>query len=178
VTGGAEYEALPDIRLSKPEPSWFSDEVALEELLLGNSDLSESEALALLKTRIGQSKYRQQLIQRWGGCSVTGCKLTEFLVASHIHAWSKCESADERWDIDNGLLLTPSLDRIFDHGLIGFNNNGSVVIHTDMPRGQMHHFGVDQNIRLRGDVLQKHPGILKYLALHRKINGLEPTAAA
>ncbi|WP_228897690.1 HNH endonuclease [Acidovorax sp. Leaf73] len=177
VTGGAEYDALPDTRTSEPAPAWLRDEAALEELL-GRHDLRESEILALVKVRIGQSDYRQQLIQRWGGCSVTGCKLTEFLIASHIHAWGKCESADERWDPDNGLLLTPSLDKLFDLGLISFVDNGKVVIHPRLERGQMHHFGVDQNIRLRRDVLTKHPGIMKYLKLHREINGLEPAPAA
>ena len=177
VTGGAEYDALPDTRPSKPTPAWLRDEAALEELR-ANSDLSESEILALVKIRIGQSNYRQQLIQRWGGCSVTGCKLTEFLIASHIHAWGKCESADERWDPDNGLLLTPSLDKLFDRGLIGFDDNGNVVIHPNLARGQMHHFGVDQNIRLRRDVLNKHLGIMKYLKLHREANGLAPLSAA
>lgn len=172
VTGGDEYGVLPDSRPSKIAPVWLRDEVALEELL-ENYDLRESEMLALVKVRIGQSNYRQQLIQRWGGCSVTGCKLTEFLIASHIHAWASCESADERWDPDNGLLLTPSLDKLFDRGLIGFDDNGYVVIHPHLARGQMHYFGVDQNIRLRRDVLNKHLGILKYLKIHREVNGLE-----
>ncbi|CAG9166120.1 HNH endonuclease [Cupriavidus pampae] len=172
VTGGTEYDSLPDTRPNKPASERLHDEAALEELR-GNHDLSESEFLALMKVRIGQSNYRQQLIQRWGGCSVTGCRLTEFLIASHIHAWGNCKSANERWDPDNGLLLTPSLDRLFDRGLIGFHDNGNVVIHPHLVRGQMHHFGVDQNIRLRSDVLNKHLGIRKYLKIHRDAHGLE-----
>lgn len=177
VTGGTEYDALPDTRPGKPAPAWLRDEAALEELQ-GNYDLRESEILALVKIRVGHSDYRQLLIQRWGGCSVTGCKLTEFLIASHIHAWGKYASADERWDPDNGLLLTPSLDKLFDRGLISFDDNGNVVINPHLARGQMHHFGVDQKIRLRRDVLNNHLGITKYLKLHREANGLAPLSAA
>lgn len=172
VSGGAGYDALPDIIPSKPAPAWLGDEASIEELQ-GNHDLSESERVALVKIRIGQSNYRQQLIQRWGGCSVTGCKLTDYLIASHIHAWGKCESADERWDPDNGLLLTPSLDKLFDRGLIGFEDSGNIVFHHHLARGEMHHFGVNQNIRLRREVLNKYRGIMKYLRLHREVNGLE-----
>ena len=172
VTGGADYDALPDIKPRQAGPAWLSDEAALQELR-GNHDLGESEIMALVKVRIGQSNYRQQLIQRWGGCSVTDCKLTEFLIASHIYAWGNCKSADERWDPDNGLLLTPSLDKLFDRGLIGFDNNGHVLIHPHLALGQMHHFGISKNIQLRRDVLHKHPGIMKYLKRHREVSGLE-----
>ena len=171
IAGGTLYSALPDIKPSQPAPAWLDDEAAVEELL-GNKDLSESERHALVKIRIGQSNYRQQLIQRWGGCSVTGCTLTNYLIASHIHAWAKCDGAIERWDPDNGLLLTPSLDKLFDRGLIGFDDNGNVLIHPQLQPGQMHHFGVDRNIRLRRDVFLKHAGIAKYLRLHRETNGL------
>lgn len=171
ITGGALYNVLPDIRPSQPEPPWLKDEAAVEELL-GNNDLSESERHALVKIRIGQSTYRRQLIQRWGGCSVTGCTLTNHLIASHVHAWAKCDSAMERWDPDNGLLLTPNLDKLFDSGLIGFDDNGNVLIHPQLLSGQMHHFGVDRNIRLRREVFRKHAGIVKYLRLHRESSGL------
>ena len=176
VTGGFEYDLLPDIR---PQPSistWLKDEAELGKLL-ENHDLSESERSALVKLRMGQSDYRQQLIERWGGCSVTGCKLTELLIASHILPWAKCDNAAKRWDPDNGLLLTPSLDKLFDRGLIGFDDNGNVIISPGLTRGQMHHLGVDQNIRLRRDVLHKHLGIRKYMKLHRELNGLEPAVA-
>ncbi len=171
VTGGSEYGALSDIRPNQLPPAWKVDEAMIEELLR-NQDLCETERQALVKVRIGQSNFRQRLIQRWEGCSVTGCKLTESLIASHIHAWSKCDSATERWDPDNGLLLTPNLDKLFDSGQIGFGDNGMVLIHPRLQRGQMHHFGVDQNTRLRRDVLQKHAGTVKYLRLHRSANGL------
>ncbi|WP_374005207.1 HNH endonuclease [Delftia lacustris] len=75
--------------------------------------------------RVGQSLFRVNLLNRWNfACSVTGLKNPEVLIASHIKRWSYCEKASERWDVNNGLLLTPSLDKAFDLGLIGFEHEG------------------------------------------------------
>lgn len=74
--------------------------------------LSETEKDSIIKARIGQGIFRQQLIQLWGGCSVTGFKNEKFLKASHIKPW-RDSSNQERLDKYNGLLLVPNLDRSF-----------------------------------------------------------------
>ena len=35
---------------------------------------------------------------------------------------------DERLDGENGLLLTPSIDHLFDRGFIGFEDGGRLII--------------------------------------------------
>src|ERR1035437_10121688 len=37
-------------------------------------------------------------------------------------------SNQERLNGDNGLLLTPSIDHLFDRGFIGFEDNGELII--------------------------------------------------
>ena len=81
-------------------------------------DLSETEREAMIMARVGQGPFRDALIRRWGGCSVTGCGAHELLIASHIKPWSKCTTPAERLGAANGLLLTPNLDKLFDRGLI------------------------------------------------------------
>jgi putative restriction endonuclease len=47
--------------------------------------------------------------------------------ASHIKPW--CESTnEERLNGENGLLLTPSIDHLFDRGFISFEDNGELLI--------------------------------------------------
>src|SRR3546814_3413344 len=50
------------------------------------------------------------------------------LRASHIKPWSKCASGDERVDGNNGLLLSPTADHLFDRGWITFEDDGALEI--------------------------------------------------
>ena len=45
------------------------------------------------------------------------------LVASHSKPW-RDSSNEERLDGENGLLLTPSVDHLFDRRFIGFEDSG------------------------------------------------------
>jgi hypothetical protein len=49
------------------------------------------------------------------------------LVASHCKPWRDATN-EERLDGENGLLLTPSIDHLFDRGFIGFEDNGRLII--------------------------------------------------
>jgi len=62
-----------------------------------------------------------------GKCLITGIDEKEILVASHIKPWSKC-SNEERLDENNGLLLVPNYDKLFDIGLITFGEKGELLI--------------------------------------------------
>jgi hypothetical protein len=101
------------------------DEREISELVDGLVGLEDSERDAIVKARIGQSKFRDRLLARWGGaCSVTALRSADVLIASHIVPWSRCASASERWDVNNGLMLTPGLDKAFELGYIGFRHEG------------------------------------------------------
>lgn len=49
------------------------------------------------------------------------------MIASHIKPWAVSE-AKEKLDINNGLLLCPNHDKLFDGGYISFDDNGSILI--------------------------------------------------
>jgi hypothetical protein len=50
---------------------------------------------------------------------ITGVGRREHLRASHIQPWRDSEN-DARLDGENGLLLTPTIDHLFDRGFISF----------------------------------------------------------
>ncbi|WP_143286399.1 HNH endonuclease, partial [Burkholderia cenocepacia] len=62
------------------------------------------------------------------GCSVTKVTEPSILVASHIKPWRECITRAERLSPDNGLLLSPTLDKLFDRGLISFDENNRYTI--------------------------------------------------
>src|SRR6266446_5232566 len=44
---------------------------------------------------------------------------------------------------ENGLLLTPSIDHLFDRGFIGFENNGALIISPVAHRPSLQRMGLD-----------------------------------
>lgn len=104
--------------------------VEVEELLdkVKNSSLTETEKETIIKSRVGQGKYREGLIEKYNNqCLVTGIDYPRLLIASHIKPWNISDNR-ERIDVENGFLLSANMDRLFDNGLITFNNSGKLYV--------------------------------------------------
>ncbi|MFM0006218.1 HNH endonuclease [Paraburkholderia dipogonis] len=126
--------------------------------------LDETEREAAIKARVGQGPFRVALLERWKGCSVTGCKLSELLVASHVKPWSQCKTARERVQVDNGLLLVPNLDRLFDRGLITFDDSFRIQISPLLKSGTLSQLNVTPHMRL---TTSEHIDMRPFLQWHR-----------
>ena len=50
---------------------------------------------------------------------------------------------EERLDGENGILLTPNADHLFDRGFIGFENNGDVLISPVADTESLKRIGLD-----------------------------------
>ncbi|MBJ9697102.1 HNH endonuclease [Burkholderia cenocepacia] len=142
-----------------------ADDKAFQEFM-SNSPLSETEKEAVIKTRVGQGYFRDQLLKRWTGCSVTKVTEPSILVASHIKPWRECITRAERLSPDNGLLLSPTLDKLFDRGLISFDENNRYTILISKKLGafqasEMHL--LNQKIRPHS-----YEGMRPYMKYHRE----------
>ena len=125
-----------------------------------------TEALRLVKQRIGQNLFRQALLDYWGGaCAVTGLDLPEALRASHAKPWAKCETDAERLDVFNGFLLAANLDTLFDQGLLTFADDGTAIPSNRLTAAQSTLLGLTggEHVKLRW----VSPAHLPYLAWHR-----------
>ena len=119
--GGDGLESLnsEDVDVSK---ALDIEEINADKTL--NSSMREQ----LIRARIGQGKFRLDVGARWDRrCAVTGCEVWEVLRASHIQPW-RLSSNTERLDPNNGLLLSATLDALFDRGLISFKDNGEMLV--------------------------------------------------
>lgn len=135
-------------------------------------DLPETVRQALVESRLGQGVYRECLLRIWEGrCAVTGCSITEVLIASHAKPWTSSTSR-ERLDEYNGLLLAASVDKLFDRGLISFQDDGRMLTAEKLSDEDLHSVGLTRSSRLR-KVL---PGHKPYLRAHRLANGFEGSA--
>jgi hypothetical protein len=87
-------------------------------------DIGETERERLVAARVGQGKFRSDLLSRWqNSCAVTGSTTLAAVRASHCKPWRSATNA-ERLDPANGLPLLATLDALFDAGLITFLDNG------------------------------------------------------
>jgi hypothetical protein len=118
---------------------------------------------ALIQARIGQGKFRQDLIRIWkGGCAVTGCATHQVLRASHIMPWRDA-SNKQRLDPQNGLLLVANLDALFDRWLISFKDTGEMLISPKISKEQRRVLGLPAKLKGKPTV-----GLCHYLEHHRK----------
>ena len=63
------------------------------------------------------------------------------LRASHCKPWRDADN-DERLNGENGLLLTPSIDHLFDRGFISFEDSGELIISPIAHEPSLNRMGV------------------------------------
>lgn len=103
------------------------------EKIWEDDELKPTTKMQLINARIGQGIFREEVLKRAGGiCEVTGVDNRAMLIASHIHPWAADDATNkDRLDPNNGLSLTPNLDKLFDRGFISFNDEGRLLIKTE-----------------------------------------------
>ena len=80
-------------------------------------DLWGEERLAIVKTRVNQSVFRDSLLKKYKTCCLCKVENPSLLIASHIKPWAVSEPG-EKLDPQNGFLLCPNHDALFDGGYI------------------------------------------------------------
>ena len=128
----------------KPVPADDLDywEHKLELDIVGDSSVRETERLAIVRARVGQGLFKERVSMIETKCRITGVENPVHLIASHCKPW-RDSSNEERLDGENGLLLTPSIDHLFDRGFIGFENNGKLIISPVAHRPSLERMGVE-----------------------------------
>lgn len=90
------------------------------------------ERTSAVRTRINQDYFRTVLMTNYNGaCCLTGIRIPELLIASHIKPWA-VSTERERLLSSNGILLNALHDRAFDRGLITLDDNYRIVVSTHM----------------------------------------------
>ena len=100
------------------------------KLLLSNGEEDFDKTTSrevLTSTRIWQSEFRRKLILSLKKCPITGINDPRILSASHIKPWVMSNDK-ERLDINNGFLLSPTFDRLFDKWMITFDFNKKIIL--------------------------------------------------
>jgi hypothetical protein len=138
---------------------------ALEEAVRHDAALDETTRRAVVEARRGQGRFRLNVEAVERGCRVTGVTDPRLLRASHIKPWRSCATSEERLDGNNGLLLSPNIDHLFDRGYISFLDDGRMLLSPLMDPAQIARLGVP--IEPPPNVGAFSLGQAAYLAFHR-----------
>ena len=153
--------ALNKYRKFIAEKSDLIDDI---ETIIKDEIIPKTEKEQLISARVGQGNYRNKLINLWKKCAVSECEMTDVLIASHIKPWRKSTNK-ERLDRYNGLLLLPNYDKLFDKGLISFEDNGKIIISPLIKEEEYKVLGISPNDELFKVYDENKP----YLEEHRRI---------
>jgi len=114
----------------------------LEEQVEADASVLETDREAIIRARRGQGLFKQRVMRIERRCRITGVNNLSHLLASHCKPW-RDSSNEERLNGENGLLLTPSIDHLFDRGFIGFEDSGNLVISPVAHRPSLQRMGVE-----------------------------------
>src|SRR6185437_5341986 len=143
--------------------SW---ERKLEQGVADNAAIPETDRLAIIRARKGQGLFKERVGQIETRCRITGVENPTHLVASHCKPW-RDSSNEERLNGENGLLLTPSIDHLFDRGFIGFEDNGKLIISPVAHRPSLQRMGIDTTGTMNVGAFTG--GQKSFLEFHRKM---------
>ena len=164
-----DSQALREIYAWTPEHSVTSNTEAPSEsaAISGEEQKHEppdhTERSGLVTSRVGQGWYRDALLEKWEGkCPVTGVERRSILIASHIVPWKEATD-EERLDPENGILLSPDVDALFDSHLISFGDDGQLVLSAQIEHSELTALGIDQDRTIPVSNKMK-----SYLSRHRQ----------
>jgi hypothetical protein len=136
----------------------------LAKCIENDASVRPTEKKALILARRGQGVFRRRVAEHESRCRVTGVDRPEHLRASHCKPW-RDSTNDERLDGDNGLLLTPSIDHLFDRGFVSFEGNGRLLVSPVAHRPSLLRMGVDVEIDVNVGRFSALQG--RFLEFHR-----------
>jgi HNH endonuclease len=123
-----------DAKLIEEELAPLSDadiDAAIEYEILAKGIEGDLEKIQITKARRGQGIFKTNVRFVEHSCRLTGVTNIKHLRASHIKPW-KDSTDQEKIDGNNGLLLSPHVDHLFDRGFITFENNGTLAISKEL----------------------------------------------
>jgi putative restriction endonuclease len=136
----------------------------IEQSLELTADLTATDRETLIVARRGQGLYKQRVMQVETHCRITLVDNPAHLRASHCKPWRDSNNA-ERLDGENGLLLTPTIDHLFDRGFISFEDSGRLIVSPVAHPPSLNRMGVQTDHPVH--VGSFTTGQRQYLAYHR-----------
>lgn len=152
------------IELGKKQKKYDTQEGCVEEAERIEAELSSlkgEEREAVVKLRVNQGVFRNLLLEKYKHCCLCQVSNRGLLSASHIKPWS-ASTSEEKLDRNNGFLMCPNHDRLFDKGFISFKDDGSIMISEHLSETDRIFTNVRPNMSI-----ELTEGNKRYLRYHR-----------
>ena len=115
-----------------------------------------------------QRVFRNNLIIEFNEkCALCGISNKSLLISSHILPYSKCVDKKDMINHNNGLLLCPNHDALFDKKLISFEASGSIIISKKIEKDLYSLLNISRDFRL--DIEYLNDERLAFLEKHRNM---------
>lgn len=114
----------------------------METAIETDTAIPPTDRESIIRARRGQGIFKQRVMEIEQRCRITGVTNPVHLIASHCKPWRDSDNT-ERLNRENGLLLTPTIDHLFDRGFIGFERNGNLIIAPVAHRPSLERMGID-----------------------------------
>jgi predicted restriction endonuclease len=143
----------------------LDQQIACERIAQIENDetISPTEKESIIKSRIGQGRYRDLIIEKYKRCVITGIDDERVLIASHIKPWIS-SSNSERVNRENGLLLSPTYDKLFDKGFISFRDTGTIMLSNHFSDSNFRRAGLSSGKKYDLQITEE---MKTFLAFHR-----------
>jgi len=139
----------------------WEDQIA--QGILVDPAVRDTDRDALVRARRGQGEFRRRVAAVERSCRVTLVSNPAHLIASHCKPWRHADH-EERLNGENGLLLTPSVDHLFDRGFISFSDRGSLLVSPVADTESLRRMGIPEPGTSVGAFSE---GQRKFLEYHR-----------
>jgi hypothetical protein len=130
-----------------------------------DTKIPDTQREAIILARVGQGKFRANVQDVERACRVTKVERLEHLVASHTKPW-RDSTNEERLDGENGLLLTPTIDHLFDKVFISFEDKGDLIVSPVADRPSLLKMGIKPEAKVNVGVFSE--GQRVFLEYHRE----------
>lgn len=131
------------------------------DIVSNSNDLSQTEKETIILSRIGQGVFRKRIIEKYQACIITGINDKRLLIASHIKPWRSATNV-ERLSAENGFLLSPLFDKLFDLGLITFKINGCLAVSTKVSNTDKAIINIDESHKYLNNISNELKANLEY----------------
>ena len=105
----------------------FADFTQMASMQYAAQNYGKGKQQADSKQRKKQVKYREELYNVFHHCPFTHIDEFRLLIASHIKPYA-VSTQKEQSDPNNGIMLSPLYDKLFDKGFISFDENGNLLV--------------------------------------------------
>ncbi|MCB9201531.1 MAG: HNH endonuclease [Flavobacteriales bacterium] len=164
------YKILPGLyglqnHLDKIPLEYQPNDFLEKEILINpfQNEIKNTSKIIQQTIRVGQEKFRRSLLDEISFCPITGITDKRILTASHIKPWRVSNNV-ERLDKYNGFIFSPTIDKIFDIGLISFENDKSLLVSKSLDKLNIVSIGIEPK-----RIYEKLPldNRVQYLEYHR-----------